>query len=648
MWKELEGKTIGIFDTETNGLLHNVSEVHCCVISVTRDPKTKETMEYCLGAQKLYLAALDKLDVLAGHNIIGFDLPLLKQMFDWSPRPDVIILDTLWMSRMYHPDLEGGHSLGSWGARLGNDKTEYYPVLDPEQDCYNPEAKLKLDKGWEASHYTEAMGAYCVQDVNVNVDVFWKLVSLLKNFSWKSIKCEMDTATIIQRQMTHGFVFDVKGGELLHARLVERVIELEDEVLTTFKPIAKFVREAQPRVKKDGAVSSVGLKKIEEWETVIPVPEFTDEFGHDRVYHSGSFSFIDFPEFSLGSRQQIAERLIRAGYKLTKFTEKGNAIIDDVVLQEAADAGIPEAIPLAEYFLVQKREAMVKSWIEKAVWHEDQGVHRIHGYVNSMGANTNRMTHSNPNVAQVPASGKPYGKECRSLFGVRKGYKLVGCDASGLELRTLAHYMGDRTYIQTLLEGDIHWVNCIAVGFVPEGTIRDKTSHIHDNLRNNVKTFIYAFLYGAGDGKIGAIVGGKAKEGKQLKANFLEKTPALAKLREGVLKAAKDRGWLKGFDGRILRVRSPHSALNTLLQGMGAIVMKYWLIEVAKNADAEDLDWNPSGNIHDEGQFEVLEKDVERFSEICVAAFPKISQELGSKCLLEGEVKVGDNWSQTH
>jgi DNA polymerase-1 len=681
MWKELEGKTIGIFDTETNGLLHNVSKVHCCVISVTRDPKTRDTMEYCLGAQKLYLAELDKLEVLAGHNIIGFDLPLLKQMFGWSPRPEVIILDTLWMSRMYHPDIDGGHSLGAWGARLGNSKVEYYPVLDAAQDCYDPDANIKLDKGWERSHYTEAMGAYCVQDVNVNVDVFWKLVSLLKNFSWKSIKCEMDTAAIIQRQMQHGFVFDVKGGEILHAKLVERIIELEDEVLKTFKPIAKFVRDVQPKIRlSDLTVSSVGLSQITDWEKVIPLPQSTTEevtktlsktcdkedFGarYDNddgvwyqtytktqkvtTYHSGSFSLIEFPEFSLGSRQQIGERLTRAGYKLTKVTDKGNYIIDDVVLQEAADAGIPEAVPLAEYFLVQKREAMVKAWIEASVWHEDQGVHRIHGYVNSMGANTNRMTHSSPNVAQVPAGGKPYGKECRSLFGVRKGYKLVGCDASGLELRTLAHYMGDRTYIQTLLEGDIHWVNCIAVGFVPEGTIRDKGSKIHDGLRDNVKTFIYAFLYGAGDAKIGAIVGGKAKDGKILKANFLEKTPALKKLREGVLHAAKERGWLKGFDGRILRVRSPHSALNTLLQGMGAIVMKYWLIEVAKNADAEGLDWNPSANIHDEGQFEVADKDVERFSEICVAAFPKISQDLGSLCLLEGEVKIGLNWAETH
>lgn len=270
---------------------------------------------------------------------------------------------------------------------------------------------------------------------------------------------------------------------------------------------------------------------------------------------------------------------------------------------------------------------------------------RIHGYVNTMGANTNRMTHSSPNVAQVPATKVDkagnilwgiegsFGADCRKLFGVRKGYKLVGCDASGLELRTLAHYMGDQGYIETLLTGDIHTANQLAAGLPT---------------RNNAKTFIYAFLYGAGDAKIGSIVGGGAKEGKKLKESFLERTPSLKKLREGVLAAAKARGWLKGFDGRILRVRSPHSALNTLLQGMGAIVMKYWLIEVARVADEEGLDWNPSANIHDEGQFEVAEKDVKRFMEICVSAFPTISRALGSKCLLEGDAKVGDNWYETH
>jgi hypothetical protein len=611
---------------------------------------------------------LDQYEVLVGHNIIGFDLPMLYRKFGWKPKPTVMIVDTLWLSRMYHPDIEGGHSLGSWGERLNNPKTEYYPVMDPEQPVYD--SKYTLDQAmkdprWKGSIRTHRMTKYCDQDVAVNVDVFWKLVELLKNFSWRSIECEMVTALIIQRQMDHGFVFHKEQAEVFHAKLVERVIELEDEVHRTFMPIAKFVRVVQPTVKQDGTLSSVRVKCLgDNWASIVPVPKHTvketkargfikcdpEDFGafqnddgtwyceiskaeHEIEYHSGSFSLIKWEEFSLGSRQQIAERLQRSGYKLTKVTEKGNFIIDDVVLQEAADAGIPEAKPLAEYFMVQKVEAMVKNWISAAVWHKDQGVWRIHGYVNSMGANTNRMTHSNPNVAQVPSAGTTYGKECRSLFGVRKGYKLVGCDASGLELRTLAHYMGDQEYIITLLTGDIHTANQLAAGLPT---------------RNNAKTFIYAFLYGAGDAKIGSIVGGGAKEGKKLKEAFLERTPALKKLREGVLEAAKKRGWLKGFDGRILRVRSPHSALNTLLQGMGAIVMKYWLIEVARVADAEGLDWNPSANIHDEGQFEVLEEHVERFMQICVEAFPVISELLGSKCLLEGEAKVGDNWYETH
>lgn len=638
MWKEIEGKSIALFDAETDGFLESMTQVHCMTVI---DANTGDKLPSNTFDLKIYLDALDKYEVLAGHNIIGFDLPMLKKHYGWEPKPHVIIIDTLWLSRMYYPDIEGGHSLGSWGQRLGNPKTEYYPIHDPAQPHYDPEADPKKNPGWEGSICTPMMQSYCDQDVSVNVDVFWKLVKLLKNFSWQSIQCEMQTATIIQRQMQHGFVFNMVEAEKLHAELVQRIIELEELVHATFKPLPKLVRVVQPKIRKaDMTVSSVGLTKLPDWDKVIPLPEYTmvtkgEELMAKEVmeYTSGSFSLIEWPEFSLGSRQQIAERLTRAGYKLTKKTDKGNPIVDDEVLQEAADAGIPEAKPLAEYFLIQKREAMVKDWIAKAVWHEDQGVWRIHGYVNSMGANSNRMTHSSPNVAQVPSAHSPYGDRCRALFGVRKGYKLVGCDASGLELRTLAHYMNDPVYTKNLLEGDIHTINQNAAGLPT---------------RNDAKTFIYAFLYGAGDAKIGSIVGGNSKDGKRLKVQFLEKTPALKKLRDGVLHAAKTRGWLKGFDGRILRVRSPHSALNTLLQGMGAIVMKYWLIEVAKNADAEGLDWNPSANVHDEGQFEVAEGDVERFKQICEEAFPTISKMLGSKCLLEGEAMEGDTWLDTH
>lgn len=628
MWDEIKDKSIAIFDAETDGFLDDMTTVHCIVII---DALTNEVFRY--RDPKEACSKLDEYDVAVAHNGIGFDFPMLKQEYDWMYKG--IILDTLWMSRLYFCDIEGGHSLDAWGQRLGEPKTEYYPVLDPAQPLYNPdEPTPKKNPCWKGSVWSQLMEDYCEQDNVVTVKLFWKLVDLLKNFSWQSIKCEMDTAIIIQRQMQHGFVFDYKAAEVLHGEFIDRVGQLEDEVHETFKPLPKAIRVVQPKVKMDGSLSGVGLKKLPDWEDVVPVPEFTRTWVNDCKgieYHSGSFTLVEFPEFSLGSRAQIAERLTRAGYTLTEFTEKGSPMINDSVLQTAADAGIPEAKPLAEYFMITKREGMLRDWLSKTKWKDD--IPRIHGYVNTLGAATNRMTHSSPNVAQVPSTNSPYGDKCRSLFTVRKGYKLVGCDASGLELRCLAHYMNDPEYTRELLEGDIHTANQLAAGLPT---------------RNMAKTFIYGFLYGAGDAKIGEIVGGGRKEGKALKKKFLESTPALKKLREGIAKAVEHRKWVKGIDGRIIRVRSPHAALNTLLQGMGAIVMKYWLIEVTKNADAEGLEWNPSANVHDEGQFEVLDSDVPRFKEICEAAFPTISKLLKSNCLLEGEAMEGLTWKETH
>jgi hypothetical protein len=639
MWKEIKDKSIVIFDAETDGFLDDMTTVHCIVLI---DARTNEVFRY--RDPKEACDKLQEYDVAVAHNGIGFDFPMLKQECDWDYKG--IILDTLWMSRLYHCDIEGGHSLDAWGQRLGEPKTEYYPVLDPAQPLYNSEEpNPKKNPCWKGSVWSQLMEDYCEQDNVVTVKLFWKLVNLLKNFTWMSVKCEMDTAVIIQRQMQHGFVFDYQAAERLHGTFIDRIGELEDEVHETFKPLPKKIREIQPKIKADGTVSSVGLKKLPDWEKVIVTPEHTrteEDLGGGVMkksveYHSGSFTLIEFPEFSLGSRAQIAERLTKAGYKLTEFTEKGTPMINDEVLKIAADAGIPEAKPLAEYFMITKREGMVKDWLSKAVWVD--GIARIHGYVNSLGAATNRMTHSSPNVAQVPSSSSPYGDRCRSLFTVRPGYKLVGCDADGLELRCLAHYMGDLQYALSILEGkksdgtDIHTLNQKAAGLLT---------------RDQAKTFIYAFLYGAGDAKIGQIVGGGAKEGKALKKKFLEATPALKKLRDGIAQAVSQRKWVKGIDGRIIRVRSPHAALNTLLQGMGAIVMKYWLIEVTTNADAAGLDWNPSANVHDEGQFEVLEKDVPKFKEICEAAFYTVSDLLKLKCICTGTADHGDTWLETH
>ena len=242
------------------------------------------------------------------------------------------------------------------------------------------------------------------------------------------------------------------------------------------------------------------------------------------------------------------------------------------------------------------------------------------------------MTHSSPNMAQVPAVYSPYGKECRSCWVVPEGYRLVGVDASGLELRMLAHYMGDQEYTNEILNGDIHSANQSAAGLAT---------------RDEAKTFIYAFLYGAGDAKIGSIVGGSSTVGKRLKDKFLENTPALAELRERVSTAAV-RGYLRGLDGRRLWIRSEHAALNTLLQAAGAVVMKKALVIFEDYAKQWKLDYRMVGNIHDEVQMEVAEKDAQNAGYLMVESIKAAGIAFDMRCPLDGEYKIGLSWADTH
>ena len=277
--------------------------------------------------------------------------------------------------------------------------------------------------------------------------------------------------------------------------------------------------------------------------------------------------------------------------------------------------------------MLQKRSAQVQSWIEAA---EEDG--RVHGRVNPIGAVTGRMTHSNPNMAQVPASYSPYGTECRQCWIVPKGYKLVGIDAAGLELRMLAHYMNDEEYTHEVTHGDVHTANQKAAGL---------------STRDNAKTFIYAFLYGAGDAKIGSVVGGSKRDGAKLKEKFLTNTPSLRTLRERVLRATK-RGHLRGLDGRRLIVRSEHAALNTLLQSAGAVIMKKALTILDEYAIIHSMDYRFVGNIHDEFQVEVKEAHAEKFGWLAVECIKAAGTRMELKCPLDGEYKVGDNWASTH
>ena len=531
---------------------------------------------------------LNGYDTLLGHNIIDFDTPVLKKFLGISFDNHKII-DTLVMSRLHNPQLEKGHSLKSWGERLGFPKGDFNDWSGP-----SPE-----------------MAAYCEIDLDLTHKVYDHLERKLKKFGDRSIELELEVQAVITEQTNNGWLLDQRKCFDLLGKLKQQKMEVEDEVHKRFKALPVFVKEVSPKYNKDGRLSSVGLKFL----------------GSNWVDVWGNFSRIDWPEFNLGSRQQIARHLQFFGWKPKTYTEKGNIIVDEGVLSKVKS--IPEASLIAEYLLLQKRMAQVSSWIKEVSESEDG---RVHGHVNPIGAVTGRMTHSNPNVAQVPASYSPYGEECRSCWTVPKGYKLVGVDASGLELRMLAHYMEDEEYTNEIINGDIHTYNQKASGIAT---------------RDVAKTFIYAFLYGAGDAKIGSIIGGNRRDGARLKELFLRNTPALRNLRERVNHSCR-KGYLTGLDGRKLIIRSDHAALNTLCQSAGAIIMKQALTLLNEYGRLHSIDFKFVGNIHDEFQAEVKESQANNFGWLAVECIKAAGIKFNLKCPLDGQFKIGNTWAETH
>jgi len=541
-------------DIETDDL--DATTIWC---AVTKDIDT--------GEVKVWKAAnglrqyIEDQDLLIGHNIISFDLPVLKKLWNLNTNSNPL-RDTLIMSRLLNPVLEKGHSLDSWGVRLGLKKGDF----------------SDFDGG-----LSEDMVDYCIQDVEITHALFTHLTDSLLDWG-KSVDLEHEVALVVKKQEVNGFKLDVPKCMSMLANWQQSLMDIEEELQQVFQPIT--------------------------------TERYSDKTGKrlkDKV-----------EVFNPGSRKQIAERLMGLGWKPRKHTEKGSVIVDEKVLQTVR---IPQAKPILRYLLLQKRVAQVKSWVENV---SERG--RVHCKVRTNGAITGRMTHSKPNLAQVPRVGSEYGEECRSVWTVEDGNVLLGADASGLELRMLAHYMDDKNYTKEILEGDIHTANMQAAGLTD---------------RDQAKTFIYAFLYGAGPAKIGQIVGGGEREGRRLIDSFLKNTPALQKLKDKVSRLA-EKEWLPGLDGRRLIVRSQHAALNTLLQGAGAIVMKQALIMLNRKLIHANMDARFVANVHDEWQIETTEQDAETVGHFAVQSIRQAGIRLNLRCPLDGEFKVGLNWAATH
>ena len=573
-----------VFDIEANGL--QPDKIWCIVAKPLNEPVVS------FGPDKIEkgIKYLQDADVLIGHNILGFDIPVIDKLYgvDLSKHK---IKDTLVMSRLFNPVRENGHSLKTWGYIVGFPKNE-----QPED--------------WDS--FSQDMLKYCQQDVILNEKVYQRLLKEGENFGEDSIALEHGVAEVLKQQEDNGFEFNQEYAMMLVAQLKERMFQVEKEVQQVFKPKMVDVKQVHPKLKKDGTLSKSGLTAEE----------------YDRLIESGDYKpFMrqKLQPFNLGSRKQIGEYLTDFGWKPNRFTPTGMPIVDESSLAKVKN--IPEARLIAEFLLLQKRIAQIDSWILAV-----QDDKRVHGFVIPNGTITGRMSHRAPNVAQVPSLASEYGKECRSCWTVKDGYKLVGIDASGLELRMLAHYMDDKEYTNEVTEGDIHTANQKAAGL---------------KSRDQAKTFIYAFIYGAGDAKIGSVVGGNQRDGARLRKSFLDNNPSLKVLRDRVSRAAK-RGYLKGLDGRKIFIRNEHAALNSLLQGGGAIVMKRALLMLQSLIKLNALDAKFVANIHDEWQMEVKEDIADFVGELAVGCIEKAGEYYDLRCPLTGEYKIGGDWSETH
>jgi len=626
-----------VFDIETDGLLPELTRIHLLtvhhpeadVVRVFRRSDTEDTIEEGLR----FLKDCSCSTSVAGHNVIAFDIPAIQKVYPWFNVDETRVFDTLVFSRLKHADLTDidaklkvrgtlpgklfkSHSLEAWGYRLGVMKGEY------TGDTRITDEKERKALKW--SEWNPDMEAYGIQDVIVTR----KLLDHLdpSSYSQRAVDLEHKVQWIVQRQVRFGIAFDEAAAVDLYGTLTGRRAEVERELKATIP-------------------GSFWAGKL-----------FTPKRHNKTLGYVGGAPLtpIEWKDFNPSSRPHVARFLTRRyGWQPVKFTEGGDPAIDDEVL---AGLDYPEAKLLAEYFLLDKRIGQLaegpQAWLKVA----KKG--RIHGSVITNGAVTGRMTHSHPNMGQVPRVGTLYGKECRALFGQSLGV-LVGADAEGLELRCLAHYMArwdSGKYGEAVVHGksedetDVHSLNTKAFGLEPKKlyTLGGRTS----KGRDFGKTGIYAFLYGAGPEKMGSIFGKGKAHGLKLKAEFLKKTPALKKLADAVQAKAKATKTLTGLDGRLLHVRSSHAALNTLLQSAGAAAMKQALVFLDENLQAAGhkpgVDYEFVANVHDEWQIDCRKECADEVASVATAAIRQAGESLGFRCPLAGASKVGRTWADTH
>ena len=615
-----------IFDIEADGLLHSVTKIHC-IAAIDIDTGAK----YVWGPNEIG-AAVDVLNgasVLVAHNGIRYDYPVLSKLTRFSPSGrclDSIVLARLIVSdvkdrdlltRMLPGKLIGSHSLEAWGLRLGVHK-------------------MQFEGPW--GEWSQAMQDYCLGDVETLLAI-WKHINP-DGYSQQAIELEHRIANTCHNMEVSGWPIDMKAAGILHADLVQEknVLEsaLKAEFGTWFEGAGEFIPKADN--KRHGYTKGVPMSKVKE------------------------------VEFNPASRQHIYKRLMVLGWKPKEFTDSGQPKVDEAVLDRIAK-DYPQAEGLSRLLMLNKRIGQLatgdNAWLNLV---DSNGF--LHPAYNTNGCVTGRASHLTPNIAQVPKVGKPFGTECRSLFVVPNGWRMVGSDQAGLEQRTLAHYTwaydGGKYANDSLNSEDIHWLHAVAIG-IAEGNEEGEHRKI---LRDYTKTWFYAYVYGARDGKLKSILSdlnnqlrkcgihySGVTDGEASRRNFGERIPALETLRSQVSTKAKFQGAIKAIDGRIIPCGdAPYKALNYACQSAGAIICKEWVASTYENLIDEGMKYGWNGDftflgwVHDEIQIGVRNEGttIAKVKEIVEECGRRAGSPYGFRVPLSVECKEGGNWAETH
>jgi DNA polymerase I len=663
-----------LFDTESDGFVSNATKIHCVAII---DVDTLERWSY--GPDQLQ-AAFDKLqeaEVLIGHNIQRHDIPLMEKLYGYQRRAGLLIRDTMIIARLKYPNVkdtdgdlvrggkmppgkgyQGKHTLGAWGYRLGEHKGDYAQVREAEAlalGITDPAAILVYI--W--STYNVAMHDYMVQDCETNLKLWNHLDP--DNYSLAAIELEHRIAIVCDAMEQAGVPFDIKKAGALHAELITEKAVVEDRLKEQF---GFWYAPESPNLTKSIHTPKVNNKR----------------YGYVK---DCPYTKLKIVEFNPGSRDHIAKVLKDRGWKPTKFTDGGKAQFDEEVLQSVVTL-YPEMAGVDRYLMLDKRLSQLadgkQAWLTAV---KDDG--RIHGVINPMGTTTSRASHFLPNLGQVPNMASPYGPECRELFYAPKGWKFLGADMSGLELRGLGHYLvplDGGKYMGIVTNGDPHWLHAQVMGLA-EG-LRDKHNELHTIVREDgSKRFIYAYIYGCWDEKAGQIIfdclvkarreGGPEGQalfdkfftnargeqrslqqvGKKVRDAFLTRIDGFGQLKEKLSYQVEKFKWVYGLDDRRIPTRSEHSALNFLIQSCGAILCKRWVCDVYEDLCSK-YKWGWDGDfvmvlwVHDEIQIICREGLETEIGDIVVAHARKSGEPYGFRGPLDSTAKVGQTWRDTH